>query len=337
MNDTTSKQKLIFPTSGYVFDTHTDIQNSFIERIEQDGIEEATKWLKKIKECELSYPKALKFEWEGGEGDLFELSENEDFSEAYAIKCDAPFCEIHNLKIGTKYYWRVNGGNRDFFYTKDNGIRFIKIDGALNVRDIGGKNIKQGLIYRGSDLDLVYKISEEGKRCFCDQLGIKTEIDLRKDADASRPCALGDRVVLKGLPYRPYREIFEVEHRQGICKIMSFLSDESNYPIYIHCIGGADRTGMISLFLRALLGEDDDFIHMDYELTCLSTYAYGLSEGAEKDGFRSRNSSYYTEFLEMLDAYAPLRPLSEKVRAFLIDCGVTEVCIDKIIRIFMKK
>ena len=223
MNDITSKQKLIFPPSGYIFDTHTDIQNSFIEKIEENGIDAATEWLKKIKESELSYPEALKFVWEGSGGDLFELSENEDFSESYVLKCDVSFCKIYNLKIGTKYYWRINGGKGNHFYTKDNGIRFIKIDGVLNVRDIGGKNIKQGLIYRGSDLDLVYKISEEGKRIFCNQLGIKTEIDLRKEVDVSRPCALGDSVVLKSFPYRPYIEIFEEEHRKGICKIMNFL------------------------------------------------------------------------------------------------------------------
>lgn len=336
MSNRVVEQRIIFPPNDYVFDTHTEIQNCFIEKINEHGIDAATAWLKNIKETELSHPQALTFVWEGSGGDVFELSENENFSMPYTLKCDTPSCEIGNLKIGAKYYWRVNGGKENCFYTKDNGIRFIKIDGALNVRDIGGKRIKQGLVYRGSDLDTVYRISEEGKLTFCDQLGIKTEIDLRKEVDASRPCVFGDKVVLKSLPYRPYSEVFEAEHRVGICKIMDFLSDRSNYPIYIHCLGGADRTGMISLYLRALAGEDDDFIYMDYELTGLSTYAYGLAEGAGKDGFRSRNSSYYMEFLAKLDTYAPSRPLSEKVRAFLLDCGVTSECLDKILSIIKK-
>lgn len=329
--------ELLLPPCGYVFDTHTDIQNKFIEKIEKCNTDVAIEWLKTVKNSELSYPQTLKFVWSGVDGGFFELSENIDFINAYSVECDTPFCEIDNLKVATKYYWRVNGGEAHYFYTKDNVIRFIKIDGLLNVRDIGGKNIKQGLIYRGSDLDLVYKISEKGKETFCNQLGIKTEVDLRKEADADRPCALGDRVCLKSLPYRPYSEVFEEEHRQGICRIMNFLSDEKNYPVYIHCLGGADRTGMIAFYLRALAGECDELIHLDYELTSLSTYAYGLAEGAGRDGFRNRNSDYYLNFLAMLNEYAPGSALSAKVRAFLLDCGVETECIDKILSIISVK
>ncbi len=111
---------------------------------------------------------------------------------------------------------------------------------------------------------------------------------------------------------------------------MKFLSDENNYPVYIHCMGGAERTGMIALFLRALAGENDECIHLDYELTGLSCYAYGRAEGALENGFRSRNSDYYIEFLNILDTYAPAEPLSIKVRKFLNDCGVSEACMEKI-------
>lgn len=336
MTDETTACQLIAPPCGYLFDTHTRIQNLFIEKIREQNIDVALDWLSTIKNAELSYPEALQFVWSGAERALFELSENEDFFEAYSLQCDAPFCEINNLKIGTKYYWRVNGGEARTFYTKDNDIRFIKIDGVLNVRDIGGRNIKQGLVYRGSDLDIVYKITEAGKETFCNQLGIKTEMDLRKDADPNRPCVFGDRARLISFPYRPYIAVFEDEFRQEICEIMEFLAEEANYPVYIHCFGGADRTGMIALYLRALAGECDEFIHMDYELTSLSTYAYGFAEGAENNGFRKRSSSYYSEFLEALDAYAPGAALSDKVRAFLLDCGVKNECIHKILKIIAK-
>ena len=115
---------------------------------------------------------------------------------------------------------------------------------------------------------------------------------------------------------------------------MEFLADESNYPVYVHCMGGADRTGMIALYLRALLGEEDEEIHRDYELTALSTYAAGAAEGA--NGFRRRDSSYYVEFLQMLDAYAPGEPLKVQVRAFLRACGVTEQILERIVHILQK-
>lgn len=111
---------------------------------------------------------------------------------------------------------------------------------------------------------------------------------------------------------------------------MEFLADEKNYPIYVHCLGGADRTGMIAIYLRALANESDDFIHLDYELTSLSTYSYGISEGVERKGYRSRNDSYYVEYLDMIEKYAPSKPLSEKIKAFLLDCGVPEESLEKI-------
>ena len=81
-----SKQRIIFPPNDYVFDTHTEIQNCFIEKINEHGIDAAIAWLKKIKETELSHPRALTFVWEGSGGDVFELSENENFSMPYTLK-----------------------------------------------------------------------------------------------------------------------------------------------------------------------------------------------------------------------------------------------------------
>ena len=331
--------KLIYPPDGFVFDTHTPIQSEFIQKVGCDGIDNALTWLGEVKDnTERSYPEMLTFKWEDNLSDeyVFEISKNADFSDSYKAICEHNTYSMGNFEVGEKYFWRVNGAEPNSFFTKDAQIRFIKIDGALNVRDIGANKIKQGLVYRGSDLFTHYKISEAGKDVFENILKIKTEIDLRKNmADQTYSPALGN-VAYKCLPYRPYKEIFEREHRRGICDIMRFLSDEKNYPVYIHCLGGADRTGMIAIFLRALANESDEFIHLDYELTSLSAYAYGLTEGAEANGYRSRNSSYYTEFLDMLDEYAPGGSLHEKVKSFLFDCGVEKECIKKIISIICK-
>ena len=320
---------LLFPPCGYEFDTHTDIQNEFIKQIEKQGIDEAIEWLKTVKNGELSYPRALVFRWNGSPGDEFEISKNKDFSNSRHIKCDLPSCEIDNLEIGCEYFWRVNKGDVFNFHTQDNSFRFIRIEGALNVRDLGGKNIKQGIIYRGSDIDTTYKISDTGRKTFCDVLNIKSEIELREDADSKKESAAGPKIIRKYLPYRPYEEVFEEKHKREICEIMKFLADENNYPVYVHCLGGADRTGMIAFYLRALAGECDEDIYIDYELTSLSTYAYGLTEGAGKDGFRSRKS--IVDFLDMLDVYAPGKSLSEKVKSFLMDCGVSNEVMNRII------
>ena len=335
-NTNTDSDFLVCPVNGYTFDTHTEIQNKFIEKINKYGINNAIEWLLGFKkDQELSYPQALRFEWkeDGSAKYFFELSKNADFSDPYTVELMVNYCEIDTLEIGQKYFWRVNLCSANHFYTKDNYFRFVHLEGALNVRDIGGNKIKQGLLYRGSDIYTHYKLTEKGAETIKNRLKIKTEIDLRAECVQYQTSSLGDNINLVHLPYRPYKEVFEEQHRKGICNIMDFLSHEDNYPIYLHCLGGADRTGMIALYLRALAGESDELILLDYELTGLSSYAYGLAEGIAQTGVRSRNNAYFLEFLDMLDQYAPGKTFNQKVTNFLLNCGVSDVILDRIIRI----
>jgi hypothetical protein len=332
--------ELILPQKGSVLDTHTETQNKFIRMIKEKGIDEALEWLLPVKDDkECSHPVEIKFEWtcDDAQEFTFELSERDDFALAETIKTKENFLYVTNLKIGQKYFWRVNGCEPSFFETLDNEYRFINVGGVLNVRDVGGIKIKQGLLYRGADVDHEFKISDEGIETFVDQLKIKTQMSLRKEHPEEPPFSVfSDKVNYKRLPYRPYTEIFYDEHREGIRKIMEYLTDESNYPIYFHCAGGADRTGMIAMYLRALMGESEEEILIDYELTSLSTYALGLVEGVRARGFRNRNNDYFVAFLDKLGYDKEEKNLVEKIRAFLYECGVTEEVIEKIKSIIAK-
>ena len=328
--------KLLFPEDGYLFDTHTDLQNTFIKKIHTEGTASALEWMRIVKNgIERSYQNRLTLTWEPSGAEQYELELLEEGADAPRVfKTAESSLELDNLKIGARYLWRVDGGEWRSFTTKGDSPRFIRIEGALNVRDIGGINIKQGLVYRGSALE-DYSITEGGKKTFKEELGIKTDIDLRAECPSDTEISpAGEGVRRVHLPYRPYDEVFEEQHRRGIVKIMNFLADESIYPVYVHCLGGADRTGMIALYLRAILGECDDDIHTDYELTALSTYALGAAEGA--DGFRSRESDYYVEFLTMLRGEDKDAPLSVAVPRFLSSCGVSEETLDRIRKILRK-
>ena len=327
---------LLVPLNGAVVDLYTPLQATFLDKIRGQGTEEAIAWLATVKNGqECAFPQPVKLEWSNdGSGQyLLELSESQSFSVSYREQTTNTFCEITNLKIATTYYWRVNDSAIHSFTTNNRNYRFLSVDGLMNVRDLGGIAIKQGLLYRGSDLEGEYQLTEKGRKTFCEQLNIKTEIDLRKEHFGKTESAVGNNVRYSYLPYRPYKEIFEEEHRRGICRIMDFLADKSNYPVYLHCLGGADRTGMIAIFLRALVGEADEDIFTDYELTSLSAYAGGLTEGAGANGFRSRNSAYFKECLQLLDAYGAGEPLSVNVPRFLTDCGVTKDTLSKICEI----
>ena len=328
------------PKNGAVLDTFTDFQKRYCELVKTKGTEAANAWLSESKETiERSHPNTFDFTWTCDEdvSFTFELSESPNFSDSLKIVTDVCSCNVENLKNGVTYYWRVNGCEPFNFKTVPHFARFIHIDGVMNVRDIGGVNIRQGLVFRGSEMNCRYKISDEGKTTFHDILKIKTDIDLRGECFGKfTESPAGSDINYIQLPYRAYSESFEDEHRKGICKIMDFLSDESNYPVFVHCVGGADRTGMIALYLRALAGEEDEIIHSDYELTSLSVYCFSLVSNGDA-GYRSRTAPYYQRFHQMLDPYAPSQPLTVKVRAFLSDCGVSDECMDKIISIIKEQ
>ena len=78
---------------GFVFDTHTDVQNEFIERIKSYGTEKALQWPETVKDTEeLSYPEILTFRWENDSSEyIFELSKNQDFTDSYKIIRRLPY------------------------------------------------------------------------------------------------------------------------------------------------------------------------------------------------------------------------------------------------------
>lgn len=331
-----------YPNDAFIFDTYTEIQQGFIERIIQKGTDNAIQWLKTVKnEQECSKPRKLRFSWKKfADLYVFEISEYGDFSSAIRFNTAKNFLELDNFKVGQKYFWRVNGGDIHWFQTKDNLFRFINLDGALNVRDLGGNCIKQGILYRGTEFDEFYHLSQKGQEIFIEELKIKTQLDLRGENIQHRADSpFGEKVNLIQIRYRPYAEIFEVEHRENICKIMDVLSDEKNYPVYIHCVGGADRTGMIAIYLRALAGESDEEIFTDYELTGLSNYTMGITESVDT-GDRCREYPYFVGFLHKLYSYVGAErsaPLANVVRAFLLDCGTKKEQIDKILDIIKNR
>lgn len=329
------------PESGFVFDTYTDLQSAFIEKIRTAGTDAANDWLVPLKNGhECSYPRALELHWESAARPpyLLEVSEREDFANALTYQATETRYAVENLKTGQRYFWRVNGGEPHIFETIARAPRFIRIEGLMNVRDIGGGRIRQGLVYRGTTPDRHYfPLTERGKHTFLEELKIKTELDLRQPTEKREVNLLEGAIRILRMPYRPYTEIFEEEHRRGIREIMNVFADEANYPVYIHCFGGADRTGMLAMYLEAIAGESDEYILTEYELTGLSMYAGGTKEGIAQGkaaGLRNRNEEYFRHFLQSLDRYGSGdAAFAERLIAFLLDCGVTRDVMDAIARI----
>ena len=72
--------------------------------------------------------------------------------------------------------------------------------------------------------------------------------------------------------------------KRSLKTVFEVLADESNYPVYIHCNAGADRTGTVAFLINGLLGVSEADLIRDFELTSFSKVS-GLRYRSEiKDG-----------------------------------------------------
>lgn len=267
---------------------------------------------------------------------FYQLSESPIFSDATAyIPQEGSYSvAVYGLYTGRQYYCRAFVTLSDGSVQVLNGSfrtaaspRVLTIDGIVNVRDVGGwqttdgKTIRQGLLYRGSELDgdvePTYKLTETGIAQMRQMLGIHMDMDLRWAGEN----VLGPDVKHVSYNVIQYSGAFTQAGQEAIRRVFADLADPDNYPIYMHCTYGADRTGTICYLLEALLGVSDTDLMRDYELTGL-TYQY-VSE------------SLLYPFIEELQTYDG-ENTKEKVESYLLSIGVTELEIASIRRIFLE-
>ena len=273
---------------------------------------------------------------------VVEYATKADYSDAFRKTVrNQTSLEVFNLYKATVYYLRVTAYNakgkvlaqtEGTLETTDLGPRFMKVDGIYNVRDLGGyitqdgKRTVQGLLYRGGSLTPAsvypHDLTDEGKAYMSEVMEIKTEIDFRPPSEAGGhtespiPGANLVYITLGG-----YADAFG-GYMQSYRQLFSTLAVKENYPIYMHCTGGADRTGTVSFILNAMLGVSELECIQDYELTSFSVYE-------ERNTRSGPYAKYYEEFRAQLDAYAG-DTLQEKAEAYLIRIGVTKAEIDSI-------
>lgn len=306
---------------------------------------------------EYGKPEAIAISWRDTKNQTyeFEYSESNDFSNSKIINTSSKSVDLVNLKLGTKYFYRVKVGNDSTqvssFSTVDYGPRNIDIDGVTNVRDIGGwklqdgHTIKQGLLYRGARLNNSYpdgfqknddigylyeaEITEKGKKTFKDELGIKTEVDFRvlerngfpgKDKTEENVFPNVDGTNFIQIPTDGSADIRV--SKEEIKEFFTLLGDKSNYPLYYHCNIGTDRTGMMSYLLGAYLGmiQKDlyrDYLFSDFGLIAMPT---PFSSNPKIKELKSLTSGSGAEAIVM--TYNG-ESLSEKAKECLLDCGIS--------------
>lgn len=291
--------------------------------------------------------KPVKFEWEGdGKKYLLEISENPDFENPQKFTArKISFAVIKNLKIAQKYYWRVSNiddpSAKDVsqvraFTTEDKAPRIMRIKGATNVRDLGGRigldgrRVRQNMAFRGAGLNANSKdgithgkpfIKKEGVDFMVNVLKIKTDLDVRGKKEVADMSAspLGEKVRWVNKSSVCYGGLFTDTGKKNYADLFRFFADKNNYPIYFHCIGGADRTGSIAFMLNAVLGVADAELEKDWKTTV----------------FADKNIDFVAEprfhvLLKGFDSYGKESDsYSVKVVNYLKSAGITQEEIDR--------
>ena len=236
--------------------------------------------------------------------------------------------EVTNLLIDATYTWRIRIGDETSqtfsFHTDPQPPRLLSVDGISNVRDFGGfrtndgRRVRQGRIYRTSELDTHVCVTPEGIRTLEDELGIRADLDLRGIKNEPRcPILNQSRVKWLNFPLAAYVDCFTDEQVRLYGESYRVLTDASLYPMICHCWGGIDRTGTWLYILGAMLGVSEDDLGLDYEFSSFSRW-----------NRRSRRSDQFVEFLTGLRKYG--NTLQERGAGFMKAGGLTDADLETI-------
>ena len=262
-----------------------------------------------------------------------------------------------NLEIATHYYWKVTCRGRcgfgcgphhgckeckklaesvvSEFVTEDFAPRWIAIEGGVrNFRDFGGRlglngrRVRQGLVYRGQGLNDNSvtgeakgrnRLTVEDVEYLTGKLGIKTDLDLRGKGEIAdmKGSPLGSSVNFIWHSSQCYRGIFTDDGKRVMAKNFRVFCDRANYPVYFHCIGGADRTGSLAYVMNGVLGVSRHELETDWE----STFYPRIPDENPDPEFWCRESHFNDGFAKYGDAGTPW---NERIVLYLKDCGITD-------------
>jgi protein tyrosine/serine phosphatase len=175
--------------------------------------------------------------------------------------------------------------------------RWIELEGAVNVRDLGGLPTAEGrataprVLIRSDNLQ---GLSDKDVRRLLDDYGVRTVLDLRTPtevrlegpgplvAEGLRHVNLDliptwdeDEGIDRIVPHEQ-REEGDLSHfyltyldsmPQSVVDALRVLADPASGSVVVHCAAGKDRTGVIVALALAVAGVRRDEIVADYALT----------------------------------------------------------------------
>ena len=307
----------------------------------------------------------LRYEELSGSGPFyFQVATSEaDLANAPVRQSSSNVLTFHNALLDTKYFYRAATSEADLASAAVKNItstaqapRVVYVPDVLNFRDIGGwesslvpgAKIKQGLYFRCAQLDAAQgsttsKLDSAGKGLAAlKELGIKCDIDMRdignqpnrgagpsKANTADWPFTFvsaavpssSESIRWEGGTFRDGTNIAE-----QYVKIFNAIANCDKEPALLHCTYGADRTGIATFFLEALLGMSEEDMTKDYlwtQFTQGRNVKILPSEGAEFPQWISK-----TEACEGAT-------FADKMENHLISFGIEKAKLEHIREIFV--
>jgi len=176
--------------------------------------------------------------------------------------------------------------------------RELAWDGVLNARDLGGHRTEDGAETRYGRIvraDSVRRLTDAGWAALLDY-GIRTVVDLRGDHEMDEDAPAHVDVEVVHVPFMEandgeFEEIQEevetaaqaapdvatatrdvylifLEHfKKNVAAGIRAVAQAPDGGVVVHCVGGKDRTGLLTAFLLHLAGVDVEQIAADYALS----------------------------------------------------------------------
>ena len=237
-----------------------------------------------------------------------------------SVDKNATSAQVYNLIPNRTYYYKVVNGNdatpvATGVFSTTGRRRMLKVGGdygkgyANNCRDFGGqktqdgRRIKYGKIFRGSNMDLIFPPNDrdgnnhpDAKAVLKDYLKVGLDVDLRKSTSNNSNTGKGENYLYDALQLgnwhttKSFNSWGDLSSKTNMQDILSkvFSAVNQNKTVYIHCMVGADRTGYLCMLLEAILGIEQGWCDVDYELTSL---AGAVSDGGPRT--RTGTGNYY--------------------------------------------
>ena len=198
------------------------------------------------------------------------------------------------------------------------GIRNGRDPGLMDrIKTTDGKDVKSGLLLRGGEFDgalhttpLPEYVKEYDIDLLKNTYHVKSEIDLRNPdevaaSEVGLTDPLGEGVMHNYYNCPLYNNIFTEDGKAKIKAIFDDLCNPENYPVYVHCTYGLDRTGVVCFLVEGAIGVGQQ--------DCIVEYC--TTKGSDQPAIDN--------VVNYLKANYAGSTFNERVRNYLLDCGVT--------------